>query len=415
MTTATPTDLPTQHPVEETKQTFTDLGLSESILNCLTSVGFTHPTPVQAAVIPTALLGKDIIACAQTGTGKTAAFVLPLANRLKAANNQVQAVILCPTREIALQTQQFIKIFGDNHHLTSAVLIGGVKIGPQIAELKETPDIIVATPGRLLDHLERKTISLKRLTTLIFDEADRMLDMGFLPQIEQLMKQLPSDRQTMMFSATMPSSVARLTEKYMREPQRIDVARPGTSASGIEHRLYLVDPMSRLKLLLALLGEIGSEESVLIFTRMKKDVDQLARMIEAQRGLDVLLLHADRTQAERTSALATFREGRVRIMIATDIAARGLDIPEVKHVIHYQVPENPEDYVHRSGRTGRYDATGITYLIGAWMERHSIEAIETLLGNKLPRCESAGVPAYIEPPEKSGSRGIKNRGRRRLR
>ncbi len=381
------------HDVQTTKQNFNDLGLSAPIIQCLTNVGFTHPTPIQATVIPIALAGHDLIGCAQTGTGKTAAFVLPIADRLTHGSG-VRGIILCPTREIATQTQTFIELFGQDHHLSSVVLIGGVKIGPQISALQKNPDIIVATPGRLFDHIERGTVSLRGVSEVVFDEADRMLDMGFLPQIEAIMKHVPRDRHTMMFSATMPFSVARLAERYLRDPQRIDIAPPGTSAEGIEHRLYLVEPGDKRKLLLALLTQVPG--STLIFTRMKQDVERLARFLDINSQIVAARLHADRSQSERTQALEDFRAGKFRILIATDIAGRGLDIPQIAQVINYDVPENAEDYVHRAGRTARYDATGVAATIASWMDLVLVQNIERLLGKPLPRCTMDGIPEFVE-------------------
>lgn len=385
--------LPTEHTVPETEKSFPDLKLSQEILRCLTSVGFVHPTPIQAAAIPIALEGKDLIGCAQTGTGKTGAFVIPLAERLTHGQG-IQGLILCPTREIALQTKAFIELFGETHNLTVAVLIGGVRINPQITDLKRTPDIIVATPGRLFDHIERKTISLKAVCEVVFDEADRMLDMGFLPQIEAIMRHVPKERHTMMFSATMPFNVRRLAARYLRSPTQIDIASPGETAEGIEHRLYLVDPMDRTKLLRALLA--ATPGPTLVFVRMKCDVESTARIIQVQCKEDAAYMHADLTQNERVAALDSFRNNNVRILVATDVAARGLDIPQIAHVIHYGVPENAEDYVHRSGRTARYFGSGITSLIGTWMEKAAIQAIEQLISKTLPRCEMTSVPAFKE-------------------
>ncbi len=393
MDTSLEAKLPTHHSVPETEKTFAELGLSPEILGCLESVGFVHPTPIQAQAIPIALQGKDMIGCAQTGTGKTGAFVIPLAERLTHGQG-VQGLILAPTREIALQIQAFIELFGSTHNLTAAVLIGGVRLNPQITELKKNPDIIVATPGRLFDHLERKNVSLKGVRELVFDEADRMLDMGFLPQIEDIMRHVPKDRHTMMFSATMASNVRRLAERYLKNPENVDISTPGATAEGIEHRLYLVDPMDRIRVLRALLQ--GVPGPTLVFVRMKSDVENVAKIIANQCKEQAAHMHADLTQKERIAALEAFRNNEVRILVATDVAARGLDVPQIAHVIHYGVPEHSEDYVHRSGRTARYFGTGVTSMIGTWMEKPAIMAIEKLIGKELPRCEMPGVPAFVE-------------------
>ncbi|MBI4236975.1 MAG: DEAD/DEAH box helicase [Deltaproteobacteria bacterium] len=404
-----PHSLPTEHAVPTTQQTFAELGVSGPILSCLDNVNFVHPTPIQAAVIPTALQGKDVIGCAQTGTGKTAAFAIPLAERL-GHGDHVRGLILCPTRELAMQTQAFLELFGENHHLTSVVLIGGVKIGPQLRALQQRPDIVVATPGRLFDHLERKSVRLERVTELVFDEADRMLDMGFLPQIEAIMRHVPKTRHTMMFSATMPSSVERMAHRYLHEPQKIMIAPSGTAAAGIEHRLYLVDPLHKLKAMVALLNEVPG--STLVFVRMRNDVDWMARALSVQAGVTAERMHADRNQNEREAALAAFREGNVRVLVATDLAARGLDVPEIAHVVQYDLPEQAEDYIHRAGRTARFASKGIASAIATWMDKVKIGDIERLLGNPLPRCTLSTIPAWIDAPAKSIAR-LRPRMRRR--
>ncbi|MBI2345311.1 MAG: DEAD/DEAH box helicase [Deltaproteobacteria bacterium] len=369
--------------MKTTAQTFAELGLSEATLRGVAKHGFVHPTPIQAKVIPVGLQGHDVIGCAQTGTGKTAAFVLPIADRLTHGKG-IRCVILSPTREIALQTKEFLDVFGQGHHLRAAVLIGGVAMGPQTSALRNHPDIVVATPGRLLDHLERRHLNLQKVSEVVLDEADRMLDMGF-------------HRHTMMLSATMPFAVEGLARQYLRDPMRIDVAPPGTLKEGIVHRLYLVDQGQKRTALLRLLKD--ERGPTLVFVRMKHEADRLARFLLSE-GFDIGILHGDRSQRERTEALSAFRTGHPRILVATDIAARGLDIPAIAHVIHYDVPQNAEDYVHRSGRTARYQATGVASVIGTWMDLTSIKAIEKLVGQTLPRCTIEGIPAFVETPPK---------------
>ncbi len=381
------------HIVETTDAGFKELGLEPDILKVLDEVGFEHPTPIQAKAIPIALSGHDVMGCAQTGTGKTAAFVLPVVQKLTHGKG-VRGLILCPTREIALQTKQFCDFFGKSHRLETVVLIGGVKMGPQIKALKAIPDIIVATPGRLMDHVERRNVSLKTIEELVLDEADRMLDMGFYPQIEKILKMLSKDHRTMMFSATMPMSIKRLADQFMEAPEYIEAARPGTSASGIEHRLYLVEEQKRLDLLLAIVKE--EPGSILIFAQMKRDVDALVRYLK-KHGEPAIEIHSDRSQKERMHALEGFKKGEHSILVATDVMSRGIDVFGISQIISYQVPQNPEDYVHRSGRTGRAGQKGISSVIGTWKDKAGIATIEKLLGQPFPRCTVAGVPPYTEP------------------
>lgn len=388
------------HKVETTDKSFADLGLSPEILKELSEVGFEHPTPIQAAVIPTALEGQDIVGCAQTGTGKTAAFVLPLADKLYHGRG-LRGLILSPTREIAMQTKQFLDFFGSEHKLKTAILIGGVKYPPQIQALKAKPDIVVATPGRLIDHIERKNLSLHEVQELVLDEADRMLDMGFYPQISEVLKLVPKKRHTMMFSATMPVSIERLAHQFMSEPIKIAVAPPGTGAAGIEHRLYLVEEKDRERLLLELVK--AEQGTLLVFAQTKRDVDALTRLL-VEHGEPAETVHSDRTQKERSQALEGFRQGEHSILVATDVLARGIDVTGISQIISYQVPPSADDYVHRSGRTGRAGATGISSVIGTWRDRTAITAIERLLGQPLKRCHVAGIPEYKERKAKKRSR-----------
>ncbi|HXI12651.1 MAG TPA: DEAD/DEAH box helicase [Thermoanaerobaculia bacterium] len=384
-------DLP-EHPVPTTTKTFDSLGLSPAVLAAVGHVGFVHPTPIQAAVIPTALAGQDLIGLAQTGSGKTAAFVIPIAERLTHGKG-VRGLILSPTREIALQTKAFLDLFGEHHGLKTVCLIGGVKLKPQSDDLRERPDIIVATPGRLLDHVERRNVKLDSITELVLDEADHMLDLGFLPQIQTLLKMLPTERHTMMFSATMPPSIEMLASRYMKEPTRIDILPEGAAAEGISHRLYLVAPENKRPCLLALLHqELGS---TLVFARRKIDAEWLFHILERE-GHPVARIHSDRTQGGRVQALDGFREGQHRILVATDIAGRGIDVPGITHVINFDIPETVDDYIHRGGRTARADLTGIVSTIASWQDLPLIKQIEATLNEKIPRCTVPGVPNYLE-------------------
>jgi ATP-dependent RNA helicase RhlE len=390
-----PVDIP-QHPVDTTDKTFADLGLSPEILATITEIGFQHPTPIQAAVIKDAMAGKDVIGLAQTGSGKTAAFVLPIAERLVHGRG-IRGLILAPTREIALQTKAFLDLFGRNHELATACVIGGVKMKPQIDALRAKPDIVVATPGRLLDHVERRTVSLDAIEVLVLDEADHMLDLGFLPQIRDILRRLSRDRQTLMFSATMPDSIEMIARDFMRDPVRVDIIPVGAAAEGITHRLYVVKEADKRNALLALLHqELGS---TLVFTRRKIDAEWLFHILERQ-GHPVARIHADQSQNKRTSALKTFREGEHRILVATDIAGRGIDVPGIEHVINFDIPENVEDYVHRGGRTARGQAKGIVSTIATWQELPMVRKIEETLGEKLPRCVVAGVEPWEESEKK---------------
>lgn len=395
-----------QHPVKTVSLPFTALGLSEPILKTIAQVGFEHPTPIQSAVIPVALEGRDLVGLAQTGSGKTAAFVIPIAERLRHGTG-LRGLILSPTREIALQTKAFLDLFGKPHHLTTACLIGGVKMNPQIAALKAIPDIIVATPGRLIDHLERGTTRLDQVCELVLDEADHMLDMGFWPQIEAILHRVPSMRRTMMFSATMPPTIESLAQRYLLDPVRIDITPEGGAAEGITHRLYLVENENKKRCLLSLLHlELGSS---LVFTRTKLDAEWLCRALEKE-GHPVSSIHSNRTQRQRTEALQGFREGQHRILIATDIASRGIDVAQIGHVINFDAPDTVEEYIHRAGRTARAGAIGLVSTVATWLDKPIIRQIEETLGQELPRCTAPGVEPYVEIKVKPFGR---MRGRRR--
>ena len=394
-----------QHPVSTTDQSFTDLGLSAPILGVLERIGFAHPTPIQAAVIPPALAGRDVIGLAETGSGKTAAFSLPLAERLTHGEG-VRGLIVCPTREIALQTQAFLELFDADHDLETTCLIGGVKMGPQLRALARRPDVVVATPGRLLDHVERRSLSLDRVSELVLDEADRMLDMGFLPQVLRILEELPERRHTMMFSATMPPPIERLAQRFMADPLRIDILPESGAASGISHRLYLVDVEKKRDCLLSLLHH--DQGSTLVFIRRKADAEWLCGVLERE-GHPVERIHSDLSQRQRVQALQGFREGEHRILVATDIAARGIDVPRISHIINFDMPETVEDYIHRAGRTARGALKGVVSTIATWQDKPMIKQIEATLGEELPRSTAPGVEPWVELKPKFPMR----RGRRR--
>ncbi len=379
--------------IPQTEQNFSNLGLSEAILNCVDKIGFKTPTPIQVAVIPTALTGRDIVGLAQTGSGKTAAFVLPMAEKLTHGKG-LRGLILCPTREIALQTKKFLDLFGENHHLTTACVIGGVRMGGQIKSLKETPDILVATPGRLFDLMERRLVDLHKIEVLVLDEADHMLDMGFLPQIQRILKALPKERHTMMFSATMPGAISRLSETFLKNPLRIDVLPEQRAAVGLTHELYLVDEKDRDACILSLVRKFP-DHHVLVFARMKSDADWLSKYLTRQ-GQMVEVMHSDRSQGERIQALENFRTKSHRILVATDIAARGIDIPGIDLVVNYNMPDTPEDYIHRAGRTARAELLGTVVSIATWMDKPMIARIEDQIKQPLPRCTMDGITPYVE-------------------
>jgi ATP-dependent RNA helicase RhlE len=401
-----------QHPVRTTDQSFASLGLSKETLMCVRLVGFDHPTPIQAAVIPKALSGRDLIGLAETGSGKTAAFTLPIADRL-ARGQLTRGLILSPTREIALQTHAFLELFGADYGLRSVVLIGGVRMGPQFQGLRRRPHILVATPGRLLDHLEQGTARLDDTNILVLDEADHMLDMGFMPQVNRILERLPSERQTLMFSATMPPPIERLAQRFMKDPERIDFRPQAGAAGGISHRLYLIEPDEKRACLLALLHqELGT---TLVFTRRKVDAEWLCASLERE-GHPVERIHSDLSQGQRTQALQGFREGEHRILVATDIAARGIDIPKIHHIINYDMPDTVEDYIHRAGRTARGAREGIVSTIASWLDKAMIKEIESTLGEELPRCSVPGVEPYVELKPRvmmGGRRGAAMRVKRR--
>ncbi len=393
-----------QHPVDTTDKSFEALGLGKTIVDAITRVGFENPTPIQAAVIPIALTRRDVIGLAQTGSGKTAAFVLPIAERLTHGKG-VRALILAPTREIAMQTKAFLDLFGADHGLSTACLIGGVKMRPQTDALRNVPDVLVTTPGRLLDHANRRHVKLDEIEVLVLDEADHMLDLGFLPQVRDILRRLPRERQTMMFSATMPDSIEMIASEFMHDPVRIDITPPGGAAEGISHRVYVVKAEDKRKALRELLlEELGS---TLVFARRKIDADWLFHVLERE-GHPVTRIHSDLSQGRRVQALQSFREGEHRILVATDIAGRGIDVPGIRHVINFDIPENADDYVHRAGRTARGAAKGIVSTIATWQDLGMVRQIEEILGEKIARCAVAGVEPWEELEKKP------SRARRRL-
>jgi ATP-dependent RNA helicase RhlE len=373
----------------KTEVTFDTLGLRPEVLDAVREAGYTHPTPIQQEAIPLALRGRDLIGLAQTGTGKTAAFTLPIIDRLLDGPRRTRVLILTPTRELAAQVEESFIKYSRGSGLAVVAVYGGVGLEPQEKALRKGVDVVVATPGRLLDHLERKNVSFEHLEVLVLDEADRMLDMGFAPQINKVVAQIPPYRQTLLFSATMPPEVEALARKYLRKPLVVQVGRRSEAASTVTHAVYPVPKDKKSALLIELLNK-PEMDSVLVFTRTKHGADRVVRHLE-RAGVNAIAMHADKTQGQRTKALEDFKTGRVRVLVATDIAQRGLDISGISHVINYDVPQQPEDYVHRIGRTGRAAATGDAYTFMSADEIAMVRTIERIIAQQIPRIS---VPGY---------------------
>lgn len=370
---------------------FHALGLSEAILQDLAAAGFSSPTPIQQQAIPPALAGRDVIGCAQTGTGKTAAFVIPMVERLAAlSKGQPQALILAPTRELALQTLTTIEKLGRSRRMSATVIVGGADMQAQVRGLRQRPEILVATPGRLLDHMWSGNILLSSIKMLVLDEADRMLDMGFAPQINQILDALPEDRQTLLFSATLPADLARLAQASVNNPVRVMVAPSATTADGITQAVHHTSHDAKADLLLSLLG--ADEDTALVFTRTKHRADRLGRMLGSE-GHRVAVLHGDRSLSQRRAALEGFKRGTFRVLVATDIAARGIDVANIGHVINFDLPNCPEDYVHRIGRTARMKTTGRATSFVTREDHEQLRDIERLLGHAVPLAHGSGAPA----------------------
>jgi len=367
---------------------FTDLGLSPKVLSAVIDAGYTQPTPIQAGAIPHALAGKDVLGIAQTGTGKTAAFVLPMITRLekgRARARMPRTLILEPTRELAAQVEEnFIK-YGKNHKLNIALLIGGVSFDEQDRKLERGADVLIATPGRLLDHRERGKLLLNGVEILVIDEADRMLDMGFIPDIERICEMIPFTRQTLFFSATMPPEITKLTEKFLQAPVRVEVAKAATTAATVTQRLVKSGskPWDKRDVLRKLIREEEAGlKNAIIFCNRKVDVSELFRSL-IKHDFDAGALHGDMDQRARMTMLANFRDGKLKLLVASDVAARGLDIPDVSHVFNYDVPIHAEDYVHRIGRTGRAGRSGKSFTIVTKSDAKYLDAIEKLIGQTI--------------------------------
>jgi ATP-dependent RNA helicase RhlE len=386
-----------------TSTEFYGLGIAPSILSILDKQGFKIPTPIQAKAIPVALEGKDVMGLAQTGTGKTLAFAIPM---IQAALKGTQGLIVLPTRELALQVQEEIEKVGGPLGVRTALLIGGAPISMQIRSLSRNPIIVVGTPGRIIDHIQQKTISLKRVGILVLDEADRMLDMGFAPQLKRILTEVPKERQTMLFSATMPDNIVKLANAYMQLPLRIEIAPPGTTLAKITQEVFFISKMDKPRLLEKVLYEYKG--SVLIFSRTKFGAKRIATAVRAL-GHTAAEIHSNRSLNQRREALDGFRNGKYRVLVATDIAARGIDVKGIELVLNYDLPSNPEDYIHRIGRTARAGATGHAISFAMPDERRDVQDIEhlmraTLPFSKLPELPPARAVPYssrVERPERS--------------
>lgn len=369
---------------------FSDIGVSPDILKILDKLSLTSPTPIQKQAIPVALKGTDIVGIAQTGTGKTFAFGIPIIQKLLSSSGQ--ALVLVPTRELALQVNESIKKLADRLNITTIVLIGGESISRQFFELKRRPRLIIATPGRLIDHLKRKSIKLDQIKTLVLDEADMMLDMGFLPQIEEILRSVPKERQTMLFSATMPVLIANLATKYLKLPIRIEVAPQGTIVKNVTQEMIVLEAKDKMKYLEKIIKE--NEGSILIFVRTRYGVKNIAKKL-ISNGHKATEIHSDLSQGQRKRALDSFKSGRSRIMVATDVAARGLDVKGIELVINYDLPDSSSDYVHRIGRTARAGKKGKAISLATPSQLKNIKAIEALIKMRFNIVEQAKLePVY---------------------
>ncbi|RJX30947.1 MAG: DEAD/DEAH box helicase [Oxalobacter sp.] len=406
---------------------FTKLGLSEPILRAVSEFGYTTPTPIQSQSIPAVLAGGDLLAGAQTGTGKTAGFTLPILHRLstdvvgaaltsKTSPRAIRALILAPTRELAAQVEESVRTYGKHLKLNSAVIFGGVGINPQIQQLKRGVDILVATPGRLLDHMQQGTVNLTKVEILVLDEADRMLDMGFIRDIRKVLAALPKKRQNLLFSATFSDEIKSLADGLLNAPAMIEVARRNSTVEIIGQRVHPVD-RNRKHPMLAHLIKTNNWEQVLVFTRTKHGANKLVEQLEKD-GIHAMAIHGNKSQTARTKALSEFKDAKLQVLVATDIAARGIDIDQLPHVVNYDLPNVPEDYVHRIGRTGRAGASGEAVSLVCVDEHQMLKDIEKLIKQTLPREVIPGfepdLNAKAQPIQlRSGNAGGRQQQQRR--
>jgi superfamily II DNA/RNA helicase len=396
---------------------FSHLGLSDKVLAAVAATGYTTPTPIQEQAIPHVLARRDVLGIAQTGTGKTAAFVLPMLTMLekgRARARMPRTLILEPTRELAAQVKENFDKYGVGQKLNVALLIGGVSFGDQDTKLTRGVDVLIATPGRLLDHTERGGLLLTGVELLVIDEADRMLDMGFIPDIERICKMIPFTRQTLFFTATMPPEIRRITEAFLHNPEKVEVSRPATTAVGVSQFQVSVgrEPHEKREVLRGLLRDAKDLNNAIIFCNRKREVALLYKSLQ-KHGFSVGALHGDMDQSARTAALDQFRKGEIPLLVASDVAARGLDIPAVSHVFNFDVPHHADDYVHRIGRTGRAGRAGTAISIVTPLDQKSMVAIEKLIGQTIPRAEGStesrsaectAISASVEPRAREGAR-----------
>ncbi len=390
---------------------FSDFGLPPELLQSVEEAGFTAPTAIQSAAMPYALEGRDLLAAAETGSGKTAAFLLPILARLMPRERgTTRALVLAPTRELAAQIDEQFGIFAYHTNVSGAPVFGGVPMGPQERAFESRVDVVIATPGRLLDHLRFPYATLDDVEILVLDEADRMLDMGFMPDIRRILRLLPKRKQTLLFSATLPPEIVRLVDEFLVDPARINVDRKPQAAGGIRHTVFPVAADMKAALLVKLL-ERPELDRALVFTRTKERAERVASYLH-RYGCPVGLIHGDRPQRERTEAMTAFRQGRHRVLVATDVAARGIDVFELSHVVNFDVPGQPEDYIHRAGRTARASATGDAFTFVSPSEEQDLRAIERTLRMELPRevlpefaPAGGGSPAPAGPPRRGSKRG----------
>ena len=395
----------------ELNEGFADFGLSEPLLAAVAAAGYETPTPIQQKAIPLVLRGVDLLGCAQTGTGKTASYALPIIDILSSGTGKPRmprCLILAPTRELAQQIADNVATYGANHSLRQALLIGGEGFTLQEAALGKDPDILIATPGRLIDMFERGRIMLGGVKVLVIDEADRMLDMGFIPDVERIVQTLPRIRQTLMFSATLGPEIKRLGKAFLINPKEVSVAPPATVAGTVHHAMILVDAAKKRAALRDLLRD-EAVQSALIFCNRKKDVDIVGASL-SRHGFNARAMHGDMVQHRRTETLAAFKEGAINLLVCSDVAGRGLDIEAVSHVINFDVPHNPEDYVHRIGRTGRAGREGRAITLATHEEAEAVDAIAALVGSAIPLSTPDGEPAALDAAPRERARP--RRGRR---